>query len=66
MFKRTVLMSLVLSLSTISFTSVACSTLIFNKTKPSTVAVNLDWKYREGAVVLHPRDTTRVSGVECG
>jgi len=64
MFKRTVLMSFVLSLNTISFTSEACSALIFNKNKPSTVAVNLDWKYREGAVVLHPRNMTRVSSVD--
>jgi len=63
MFKRTVLMSLVLSLPITSFTSKACSTLIFNKKTPATVAVNLDWKYREGAVVIHPRDTLMVSAV---
>lgn len=64
MMKRTVLMSFILSFNTISFTSQACSALIFNKNKPATVAVNIDWKYREGAVVIHPRNETRVSGVD--
>lgn len=64
MFKRTVLMSFILSLNTVSFTSEACSALILNKNKPSTVAVNLDWKFREGTVVIHPRNTTRVSNVD--
>ena len=64
MFKRIALMSVALSLNTISCSSVACSALVFNKNKPATVAVNLDWKYREGAIVIHPRDTLMVSNVD--
>lgn len=64
MFKRIALISVALSLNTISFSSVACSALVFNKNKPATVAVNLDWKYREGTVVIHPRDTLMVSSVD--
>jgi choloylglycine hydrolase len=64
MFKRIALMSVAFSLNTISFTTTACSALVFNKNTPATVAVNLDWKYREGAVVIHPRDTLMVSSVD--
>lgn len=64
MLKRTLLMSVIFSLNSISITSEACSALVFNKNKPSTVAVNLDWKYREGAVVIHPRNINMVSKVD--
>lgn len=64
MFKNIALLSVALSLNTISFSSVACSALVFNKNKPATVAVNLDWKYREGTVVIHPRNTLMVSSVD--
>ncbi|HAT9399507.1 linear amide C-N hydrolase [Legionella pneumophila] len=64
MFKRIGLISIALSLNTISLTSEACSALVFNKNKPATVAVNLDWKYREGAFVIHPRNAMMVSSVD--
>lgn len=64
MFKRIALMSVALSLNSISCSSIACSALVFNKNTPATVAVNLDWKYREGAVVIHPRDALMVSSVD--
>lgn len=64
MFKHIALLSVALSLNTISFSSAACSALVFNKNKPATVAVNLDWKYREGTVVIHPRNTLMVSSVD--
>ncbi|KTD60765.1 linear amide C-N hydrolase [Legionella shakespearei] len=64
MFKHIALISVALSLNTISLPSIACSALIFNKNKPSTVAVNLDWKYREGTVVIHPRNTLMVSSID--
>lgn len=64
MFKRAALLFVALSLTAISFTSKACSALIFNKKTSSTVGVNLDWKYREGALVVHPRNITMVSNVD--
>ncbi|WP_298625044.1 linear amide C-N hydrolase [uncultured Legionella sp.] len=64
MFKHIALISVALSLNAISYITSACSALVFNKNKAATVAVNLDWKYREGAVVIHPRDTLMVSNVD--
>jgi choloylglycine hydrolase len=63
MFKRLALISVALSLTTVSLSSLASSALIFDKNSPATVAVNLDWKYREGTVVIHPRHTRMVSNV---
>ncbi|KGP62913.1 choloylglycine hydrolase [Legionella norrlandica] len=64
MFKHIGLISIALSLNTISFSSEACSALVFNKNTAPTVAVNLDWKYREGTVVIHPRNTLMVSSAD--
>lgn len=64
MLKRTALLSLFLTFNTLSFTSNASSTLIFNKNIPNTIAANLDWKYREGAVAVHPRNSLMVSNVD--
>lgn len=62
MFKRTAIMSCILSLNALAFTSEASSALIFNKKAPATLAVNMDWKYREGTVVIQPRNILRISG----
>jgi len=64
MLKRTMIVSLIFSLCSLSLTGEASSTLILNKSKTNTVAVNLDWKYREGAVIVHPRDSLMVSSID--
>lgn len=63
MFKRIALMSIALSLTTAAVTSEASTTLIFKKKAINTVAVNLDWKFREGTVVMHPRNLETVSNI---
>lgn len=64
MFKRIAILSVALSLNTISLTSAASSALVFDKNKPATIAMNMDWKYREGALVIHPREQLMVSSVD--
>ncbi|TAL65225.1 MAG: linear amide C-N hydrolase [Legionella sp.] len=64
MLKRTALFTLIFSLNTFTMSSEASSTLIFSKNTPNTVAANVDWKYREGTVVVHPRDTLMISSVD--
>lgn len=61
MFKLISLVCIAISFNTsISF---ANSTLLFTKQESRTVAANMDWKYREGTVVIHPRHKSMVSSL---
>ncbi|KTD82793.1 linear amide C-N hydrolase [Legionella waltersii] len=64
MFKRIGLLSIAVSLNTVSLSLNANTALVFKKNTPAILAMNFDWKYREGAVVIHPRNTLMVASVD--